>query len=69
MDTADISNGSSGGALLNVYGQVIGITTASYRYGNNMYLAVPINAIQDVDLTVEGQTLKQVRDAMELTFD
>ena len=69
MDTADISNGSSGGALLNVYGQVIGITTASYRYGNNMYLAVPIHAIQDVDLTVEGQTLKQVRDAMELTFD
>lgn len=69
MDTADISNGSSGGALMNVYGQVIGITTASYRYGNNMYLAVPIDAILDEDLTVEGETLKQVRDAMDHTFD
>lgn len=69
MDTADISNGSSGGALMNVYGQVIGITTGSYRYGNNMYLAVPIDPVLDADLTVEGQTLKQVRDAMEHTFD
>ena len=69
MDTADISNGSSGGALVNVYGQVVGITSGSYRYGNNMYLAVPIDPVLTTDLTVEGLTLQQVHDAMEYTFD
>lgn len=69
MDTADISNGSSGGALVNVYGQVVGITSGSYRYGNNMYLAVPIDPVLTADLTVEGLTLQQVHDAMEYTFD
>ncbi len=41
MNTADISHGSSGGALLNAYGQVLAVTTGAFTYGNNMYLAVP----------------------------
>lgn len=60
MDTADISQGSSGGALLNVYGQVIGITTGAFLYGNNMYLAVPISAVLHADLSNNGWTLKEV---------
>ena len=64
MDTADISQGSSGGALLNAYGQVIGVTSGAYSYGNNMYLAAPIDPVLSADLSGEGWTLKEVRDIM-----
>lgn len=38
--TAPISHGSSGGALLNMYGEVIGISTAGIDEGQNLNLAV-----------------------------
>ena len=60
MNTADISQGSSGGALLNVYGQVIAVTSGAYTYGNNMYLAVPVDPAMTADLTAEGKTLAEV---------
>lgn len=41
--TAAISHGSSGGALFNDAGEVIGITFASYDEGQNLNLAVPID--------------------------
>ena len=41
--TASISNGSSGGALFNEKGEVVGITYASYAEGQNLNLAIPIN--------------------------
>ena len=43
--SAAISPGSSGGALINKYGEVIGITTAGFTSGENLNLAVPITAI------------------------
>lgn len=46
--TAPISNGSSGGALLNDAGEVIGITSASYKEGQNLNLAVRISAAMQV---------------------
>lgn len=55
LNTADTSEGSSGGALFNEYGQVIGITSGAYRDGNGMYLAVPIDAVLTADLTGEGR--------------
>ena len=58
INTADISHGSSGGALLNIYGRVAAVTAGAYTYGNNMYLAVPVDAVFDVDRTAEGQLLK-----------
>lgn len=60
MNTADISHGSSGGALLNVYGQVLGVTTGAFSAGNNMYLAVPVDPVMTADLTVEGWTFAEV---------
>lgn len=60
MNTADISKGSSGGALLNVYGQVIAVTSGAFTYGNNMYLAVPVTPVIEADLTGEGLTLPEV---------
>ena len=45
--TAPISAGSSGGALLNMYGEVIGISTAGVSTGQNLNLAVPYTAINN----------------------
>lgn len=61
MSTADISQGSSGGALMNALGQVIGVTSGAYTYGNSMYLAVPIDPVLSADLTAPGWTLKEVK--------
>ena len=38
--TAPISQGSSGGAILNMNGEVIGISTAGFDAGQNLNLAV-----------------------------
>ncbi len=43
--SAAISVGSSGGALLDKYGRVVGITTATSSLGQNINLALPINII------------------------
>ena len=53
--TAAISSGSSGGALLNDRGQVIGITTGSFKDSQNLNLAIPINLLKSVDLTAAGK--------------
>ncbi|MBR0141948.1 MAG: trypsin-like peptidase domain-containing protein, partial [Ruminococcus sp.] len=43
--TAPISRGSSGGAVLNMYGELIGISTAGIDKGQNINLAVSYNHI------------------------
>lgn len=43
--SAAISHGSSGGALINKFGKVIGITSASYTDGQNLNLALPVTYI------------------------
>ena len=43
--SAPISHGSSGGALVNKYGEVIGITAAGFDEGQNLNLAIPIEAV------------------------
>ena len=50
LNTASISQGSSGGVLLNAYGEAIGITSGAYLYGNEMYLAVPLVPALETDL-------------------
>jgi V8-like Glu-specific endopeptidase len=41
--TAPISHGSSGGPLFNMFGEVVGITSAALTGGENLNFAVPIN--------------------------
>jgi len=65
QNTASISQGSSGGALLNEYGYAIGITTGSFTYGKDMYLAVPIDPILEADLGTEGITLQELTELMQ----
>lgn len=50
QSTVDITNGNSGGVLVNSKGQVIGITTAGIRLGsaNYMNMSVPINTMKSV---------------------
>jgi S1-C subfamily serine protease len=43
--TAPISPGSSGGALLDMFGYLVGITTAGYSEGQNLNLAVPSSEV------------------------
>ena len=43
--TAPISNGSSGGALLDMYGRLVGLITAGFDKGQNLNLAVPSEKI------------------------
>lgn len=45
--TAPISSGSSGGAVLNMYGEVIGISTAGIDGGQNINLAMSYESILD----------------------
>lgn len=44
--TAAISGGSSGGALLDEYGQVIGVISAYYEDGQNLNIAIAANEIE-----------------------
>lgn len=53
--SAPISHGSSGGALLNVYGQLIGITTGTYVDSQSMNLAIPVDEVMTLDLSLPGQ--------------
>lgn len=50
--TAPISHGSSGGALINDRGLLIGLNTAAYTEGQNLNLAVPIHRYKE--LAVNG---------------
>ncbi len=52
--TAAISHGSSGGALVNEYGEVIGITSAGIEDAENIGFAIPVNMIRNFDLNVQG---------------
>ena len=56
--TTPISEGSSGGALLNESGAVVGVVCASYIDGQNMNIAIASNTV--------SQLLSQVQSAIDL---
>lgn len=60
INTADISHGSSGGVLMNIYGHVVGVTTGAYSSGNNLYISVPLTPVLEADWEAEGITLAEV---------
>lgn len=57
--SAPISHGNSGGALLNEYGEVVGVTTAVMNNGENLGFAIPINYVNAFD-TARNMTLLEV---------
>ncbi|HBH1179341.1 TPA: serine protease, partial [Clostridioides difficile] len=44
--TAPISSGSSGGALLDMFGNLLGLISAGYDDGQNLNLAVESNLVK-----------------------
>lgn len=46
--TAPISKGSSGGPLMNMRGEVIGVNTLTYLTGQNLNFAVPIDLVHNL---------------------
>lgn len=54
QSTVNITHGNSGGALINKYGEVVGITTAGITYSNIDYmnLSIPIQRIDTVSRNV-----------------
>jgi S1-C subfamily serine protease len=61
--TAPISNGSSGGALFNSRGEVIGIITYLFKSGQNINFAVPINYARGMVGDQPSKTLADIRPA------
>lgn len=61
VNTADISHGSSGGALLNVYGHVVGVTSGAYEAGNSLYISVSLAPVLEADWEAEGVTLAELK--------
>lgn len=57
--TAPISHGNSGGPLVNVYGEVVGVNTMGYLEGQNLNFAVDINELEKLDRS-ESLTLAEV---------
>ncbi len=43
-----ISHGSSGGPLFNLRGEVIGVTSAGLKEGQNLNFAIPINLVKEI---------------------
>ncbi|MBR1496046.1 MAG: trypsin-like peptidase domain-containing protein [Oscillospiraceae bacterium] len=58
--SAPVAQGSSGGPVLNIRGEVIGIVASGYTHGQNMSLAVPVNALREIDLSAEGVTVEEM---------
>lgn len=59
--TASISGGSSGGPLLNMRGEVIGVTSFTYKDGQNLNFAVPADHVRDLLNSAGGaKSLAQV---------
>ncbi len=60
--SAPISPGSSGGALVNLYGEIVGITSAQFISGQNINLAIPINEVKKFLTSNESTSLKALKD-------
>ena len=61
--TAPISHGNSGGPLVNVYGEVVGVNTMSLIEGQNLNFAIDIDELEKLD-NAEPMTLGEVYNIM-----
>lgn len=81
--TAPISPGSSGGALLNMEGELIGITSGEMAGGQNLNFAVPINVVKpllsasspkklvdkpNLNATASGRTAQRLGDVKSIAL-
>ena len=62
--TTPISPGNSGGPLVNEYGEVVGVNTASYTRGENLNLAIKIDTMEQLARD-KGWTVKEYKEWYE----
>lgn len=58
--TVPVSQGSSGGPLINEYGEAIGLVYGAYISGNSLNLFIPINLMKNIPMKNPGITLSQL---------
>ncbi len=66
--TAPISAGSSGGPVVNMHGEVIGITTLQVIEGQNLNFAIPAKFILELDSSIVDFIFNWTRDKSEKTI-
>ena len=60
--TAPISEGSSGGAVFNEFGEVIGVAMMQVKEGQNLNFTISVDEIDKIDAFKEYITLKEIMD-------
>ena len=61
--TAPISEGNSGGPLVNIYGEVVGVNAMTWKEGQNLNFAIDINELEKLDDS-GSITLQELYDEM-----
>ena len=67
--TAPISNGSSGGALFNGAGELLGITSASVEEGQNLNLAIPVEKLDTMQKVAFNSVAATMQNYEKSVFD
>ncbi len=60
QNTAAISQGNSGGVLVNAYGKAIGSTCAYFINGHSLNLAIPLDILFELDFNAKGVTIAEM---------
>ncbi len=62
--TASISHGNSGGPLLNIAGEVVGVNSAGITEANNLNLAIPSNAVKQFLMDIKYENVVKENEAL-----
>lgn len=60
QNTAAISQGNSGGVLVNAYGKAVGTTCAYFINGHSLNLAIPLDILFELDFSAPGCTVAEM---------
>lgn len=63
--TTPISSGNSGGPLLNMYGEVVGINYSTIKNAQNINYSIPINELKPL---LSSKTVKQLSEVIKETY-